>query len=51
MGAEIECDNERLSLVRAQMRTIEAQQGQAVAADTEPRVARQAQLSSGAENG
>jgi transposase len=40
--AEIERESERLSLVRAQIRTIEAQQRQAVAA--EPRVARLAQL-------
>ena len=42
--AEIERESTRLTLVRAQMRTIEAEQGQAVAADTEPQVARLAQL-------
>ena len=38
--AEIERESERLSLVRAQIRTIEAEQGQAVAGNTEPQVAR-----------
>jgi transposase len=42
--AEIERESTRLTLVRAQIRTIEAEQGQAVAADTEPQVARLAQL-------
>src|SRR5262245_37305600 len=42
--AEIERENERLSLVRRQTRIIEAQQRQAVAANTEPQVARLAQL-------
>jgi transposase len=42
--AEIERESERLSLVRAQMRTIEAQQREAVAADTEPQVARLVRL-------
>jgi transposase len=42
--AEIEREGERLSLVRAQMRAIEAQQHRAVAADAEPQVARLAQL-------
>ena len=43
--AEIERESERLSLVRAQMHTIEAQQREAVAADTEPQVARLIRLS------
>jgi len=42
--AEIERESARLSLVRGQMRTMEAEQHQAVAADTEPQVARLAQL-------
>src|SRR5262245_14340338 len=42
--AEIEREGERLSLVRAQMRAIEAQQHRAVAADAEPQVARLARL-------
>ena len=42
--AEIEREGERLLLVRAQMRAIEAQLHQAVAAGSEPRVARLAQL-------
>jgi len=42
--AEIEREGERLSLVRAQMRAIEAQQHRAVAAEAEPQVARLAQL-------
>ena len=42
--AEIEREGERLSLVRAQIRVIEVQQRQAVATDTEPQVARLAQL-------
>ena len=42
--AEIEREAERLSLVRAQMRAIEAQQHQAVAGGSEPQVARLAQL-------
>jgi transposase len=42
--AEIERESARLSLVRAQIRTIETEQGQAVAADAEPQVARLAQL-------
>ena len=44
MRAEIERESARLSLVRGQMRTIEAEQRQAVAADTEPQVVRLAQL-------
>ena len=44
MRAEIEREGERLVLVRGQIRAIEAQQRQAVAADTEPQVARLAQL-------
>ena len=42
--AEIERESERLSLVRAQIRTLEAEQGQAVAAETEPQVAGLARL-------
>ena len=42
--AEIEREKERLSLVRTQIRTIEAQQRQAVEAATEPQVARLMQL-------
>ena len=42
--AEIERESERLSLVQRQIRIIEAQQRQAVAADTEPQVVRLAQL-------
>jgi hypothetical protein len=42
--AEIEREGERLSLVRAQMRTIQAQQREAVAAGREPQVARLAKL-------
>ena len=42
--AEIERESARLSLVQGQIRTIEAEQHQAVAADTEPQVARLAQL-------
>src|SRR5215470_9243960 len=42
--AEIEREGERLALVRAQMRAIEAQQHRAVAAEAEPQVARLAQL-------
>jgi len=42
--AEIEREGERLSLVRAQIRAIEAQQHQAVAGGSEPQVARLAQL-------
>ena len=42
--AEIERESERLSLVQEQIRTMEAEQHQAVAADTEPQVARLAQL-------
>ena len=42
--AEIERESERLSLVQAQIRTIEAEQRQAVAADAEPQVVRLAQL-------
>ncbi len=42
--AEIERESERLLLVKKQMDTIEAQQRQAVAADSEPQVARLAQL-------
>jgi transposase len=42
--AEIEREGERLSLVRAQMRPIEALRHQAVAAGSEPQVARLAQL-------
>jgi transposase len=42
--AEIERERARLSLVAVQIRTIEAQQRQAVAADAEPQVARLAQL-------
>jgi len=42
--AEIEREAERLSLVRAQIRAIEAQQHQAVAGGSEPQVARLAQL-------
>ena len=42
--AEIERESARLSLVRGQMRTMEAEQRQAVAADTEPQVVRLAQL-------
>jgi len=42
--AEIEREGERLLLVRGQMRAIEAQQRQAVAANTEPQVIRLAQL-------
>jgi transposase len=42
--AAIERESERLSLVREQMRTIVAQQRQAVADETEPQVARLAQL-------
>jgi transposase len=42
--AEIERESERLSLVRAQIRTIEAQQLEAVRAHTEPQVARLVQL-------
>ena len=44
MRAEIERESERLSLVRAQIRTLEAEQGQAVAAETEPQVAGLARL-------
>jgi len=42
--AEIEREGERLLLVRAQMRAIEAQQHQALAAGSEPQVARLAKL-------
>jgi transposase len=42
--AEIDRESERLSLVRAQIRTLEAEQGQAVAAETEPQVAGLARL-------
>src|SRR5271167_3307947 len=42
--AEIERESERLLLVKQQMDTIEAEQRQAVAAGTEPQVARLAQL-------
>jgi transposase len=42
--AEIERESERLSLAQRQIRIIEAQQRQAVAADTEPQVARLARL-------
>ena len=42
--AEIEREGERLSLVRAQMRAIEAQQHQALVGGREPQVARLAQL-------
>ena len=42
--AEIERESERLSLVRAQMRTIEAQQHQALEAGSETQVARLARL-------
>jgi transposase len=42
--AEIERESARLSLVRGQMRTMEAEQRQAVAADTEPQVVRLAQM-------
>ncbi len=42
--AEIERESERLSLVQAQIRTIEGQQRQAVEAATEPQVARLMQL-------
>jgi transposase len=42
--AEIERESERLSLVRAQIRTLEAEQGQAMAAETEPQVAGLARL-------
>lgn len=42
--AEIEREGERLALVRAQMRSIEAQQHQAVAAGSEAQVARLARL-------
>jgi transposase len=42
--AEIERESARLSLVRGQIRTMEAEQRQAVAADTEPQVVRLAQL-------
>ena len=42
--AEIERESERLSLVRAQIRTLEAEQGQAVAAEIEPQVAGLARL-------
>jgi len=44
MRAEIERESERLSLVRAQIRTLEAEQGQAVAAEIEPQVAGLARL-------
>ena len=44
LRAEIEREGERLSLVRAQMRAIEAQQHQAVVGGREPQVARLAQL-------
>jgi transposase len=44
VGAEIERESERLSLVRAQMRTIAVQQHQVVAAGGEPQVARLARL-------
>ena len=42
--AEIERESARLSLVQEQIRTMEAEQRQAVAADTEPQVVRLAQL-------
>ena len=42
--AEIERESARLSLVQGQIHTMEAEQRQAVAADTEPQVARLAQL-------